>query len=98
MFLYYENNEVVCELGEDDMQRLILNNPLSKKSARLFPETSEILNPYGGCVDKNFQPVFRRFQTHFYASGIQLEISFQHIVYVAFQKVVEPVGMGNFIA
>lgn len=32
-----KNNEVVCELGEDDMQRLILNNPLFKKIGEVIP-------------------------------------------------------------
>lgn len=37
MFLRYENNEIVCKLGEDDMQRLILNNPLFKKIGEVIP-------------------------------------------------------------
>lgn len=36
-FYVMKNNEVVCKLGEDDMQRLILNNPLFKKIGEVIP-------------------------------------------------------------
>ena len=37
VFYVMKNNEVVCKLGEDDMQRLILNNPLFKKIGEVIP-------------------------------------------------------------
>ena len=38
VFYVMKNNKVVCKLGEDDMQRLILNNPLSKKIGEVIPQ------------------------------------------------------------
>lgn len=37
IFYVIKNNEVVCKLGEDDMQRLILNYPLFKKIGEIIP-------------------------------------------------------------
>jgi stage IV sporulation protein FB len=37
VFYVMKNNEVVYKLGEDDMQRLILNNPLFKKIGEVIP-------------------------------------------------------------